>query len=635
QIHKKEKELQELKPNTGDFEKWLTEFNSNSLASPIEHNSFDDFKSGRNQSIAGRFNKGVLLTGDDPIRLKTGNFSRNQPFSVSIWINTPNAKDRAVILHRSRAWTDAASRGYQLLIENGKLSVSLIHFWPGNAIRIKTLNPIPTNQWMQVGFSYDGSSRANGLSLYLNGKITDTEVVRDNLYKNITGGGGDQITIGERFRDKGFKNGLVDEIKIYDKHLTHLEFAAIHDPHILEQLELSKAEPLDPEIRRKLGLLFLRHHDKRSIEIQKALKSLRDQRSALVDGAVEIMVMNELNPRRATFRLERGAYDNPKETVQPGLPRIFNNPKSPSTRLELANWVVSNENPLTARVTVNRYWQMIFGEGLVRTPEDFGSQGQPPTHPQLLDWLARDFMDHDWNLKRLLKTIVMSATYQQDSTLTQTTFRRDPDNLFLSRAPSFRMQAEMLRDNALFVSGNLINKIGGAGAKPYDLALSFKPIGADNGEGLYRRSVYTYWKRTGPSPVMMTLDASKRDICTVKREKTATPLQAFVLLNDPQFVESAKMLAAKSIGSAQTIEMAIVAIFERLSSRTPTARESRILMELYNNQKQYFEGNQTAIDQYLSIGKKQIDNQLDRATVAALAAVTQVIMNYDECVMRR
>ncbi|MEE2640277.1 MAG: DUF1553 domain-containing protein [Planctomycetota bacterium] len=630
-----EEQVRSFKPEDGKFQQWLENPENELWTLPIEHNTLDDFKGGGNKPVPGKIGKGVQLTGDDAIGLKSGNFSRNQAFSISIWLNTPDHKKRAVVLHRSRAWTDAASRGYQLLIEDGKLSVSLIHFWPGNAIRVRTRNAIPIQKWIQASFSYDGSSRADGLKIYLDGQPVETEIVRDNLYKNITGGGGNQIAIGQRFRDKGFKQGKVDDVKVFDRELTPFEFRLLNDNRLATSLQQAERKSLSVEMRQLLRTVYKRHHSPGMKELQKQLREVRDQRSKAVDGTVEIMVMNDMKPRRTTYRLQRGAYDQPREKVALGIPAALQVDSRPGSRLELARWVVSPSNPLTARVTVNRYWQLIFGDGLVRTPEDFGSQGQPPTHPDLLDWLATDFVAHHWNLKRLIRQMVLSATYRQDSKVDRKLYELDPENRLLARASSFRLQAEMLRDNALFASGTLVRKIGGGGAKPYDLALSFKPMGADNGEGLYRRSVYTYWKRTGPSPVMMTLDASKRDVCTVKREKTATPLQSFVLMNDPQFVEAARMLAARTLTEKPDAKQRIAFIFQKLCSRPAQPAELEILFRLFQSQKKYFQQNKQQVEPYLSVGKKRIDRQLDSLEVAALATVTQTIMNFDECVMRR
>jgi hypothetical protein len=291
---------------------------------------------------------------------------------------------------------------------------------------------------------------------------------------------------------------------------------------------------------------------------------------------------------------------------------------------------------LTARVTVNRYWQMCFGDGLVRSPEEFGMQGQVPTHPALLDWLARDFVAGGWDVKRLLKQIVMSATYRQQSRTSAKLLARDPHNEWLARGPVYRLPAEMIRDNALATSGILVDRIGGKPAKPYEVAVSFKPVGRSKGPDLYRRSVYTYWKRTGPAPVMMSLDAAKRDVCVVKRERTASPLQAFVLLNDPQFVEAARMLAQRMMVKHGDNSQAITTeIFRRLTSRTPNKREMKVLTNLYEEQFAVFSKQPARAELLLKTGDTPRDKKLDAARLAAFAVLASTLMSYDECVMKR
>ena len=501
------------------------------LRGPIESLDFGEAKLGANQGVEDdRGEPAVELTGDDAIGLKTGNFRRYQPFSVSLSIWIPDHKERAVIFHRSRAWTDAGSRGYQLLLEDGRLSGSLIHFWPGNALRVRTKETLPLQTWIDVAWVYDGSSQADGLRLFVDGVAQPTNVVRDQLTRPITGGGGDQIAIGARFRDRGFKGGRVARFQVWDRQLSGLEVQQLH-----RHQSLAPAPQPDEadEVAAEHWLEHWRLHG--SPDWQAYAKELLAARQAVAEAQAaspEIMVMRELSQPRPAFVLERGNYASPTEPVSAATPEVLPPlaPEFPRNRLGLAKWLVSKEHPLTSRVAVNHYWQVIFGEGLVRTPEDFGRQGQRPTHPELLDWLATDFRRHGWDVKRLIKQMVMSRTYRQSSVASDLARQRDPENRWLSRSPSFRWSAEMLRDSVLSTSGLLVDRVGGPPVKPYELSASFKPATPDSGEGLYRRSLYTYWKRTGPAPAMMVLDASKRDVCRVKRERTSTPLQALTLV---------------------------------------------------------------------------------------------------------
>ncbi len=606
------------------------------FAKPIKSLEFDESPPGKNTLVDGVVGKAFRLTGDDAVGTDVGNFARWQPFSVSIWIRSPDVKERAVVFHRSRAWTDAASRGYQLLIEDGKLSWSLIHFWPGNAIRVRTADVIPVDQWLHVVVTNDGSSRADGLRIYLNGQRAKTETIRDSLSKQITGGGGDTIAIGERFRDNGFKNGCVDRFRVFDTELTELEIKRLATPsESIEQLrdQVNRAQLIDH---------YLHRHDQQVAAQREQLKQARMEKCQTQDAIQEIMVMRELPNRRKSHLLVRGAYDNHGPEVSPGTPAALTPfpDDAPLNRLGLAQWLCDPQHPLTSRVAVNRLWQICFGSGLVRTPEDFGSQGDPPTHPELLDWLAVDFVESGWDQKRMLKRIMMSATYRQSSRhpnpkVTQS----DPTNRWLARFPAYRLSAEMLRDNALAVSGRLVAKIGGPPVKPYDLEASFKPSKRDQGEGLYRRSIYTYWKRTAPAPAMMTLDAAKRDVCRVQRERTSSPLQAFVLLNGPQYVEAARGLAERltrqSGGNSEAAENSIRDAFRILTSRPGSGEELAVIQELYAAQLAYFSRDEGATRAFLNIGDAIPDESLDAPPLAALTVVVGTLMNFDQSMMKR
>jgi len=483
--------------------------------------------------------------------------------------------------------------------------------------------------------TWDGSSRADGLSIFLNGETAECDVVRDNLYKDITGGGGDNIAIGERFRDRGFTNGLVDEFQVFDRQLTPLEVAHLSDDKTLAAALDSSLPESDSQ---QVFDYYLSTVDADYRTQLKVIREKREAHSNVVDPLPEIMVMREEPTRRDTFLLKRGAYDARDVPVIPETPAVLSTLPDGVTRnrLALATWLTQSDNPLAARVVVNRLWQMIFGQGLVRTPEDFGRQGQPPTHPELLDWLAVDFVEHGWDVKRLLKQIVLSATYRQSSEPSTDSFKRDPQNLLLSCSPTFRLPAEMLRDNALAASGLLVRKLGGAPAKPYEVEVSFKPVKPDKGEGLYRRSLYTYWKRTGPAPVMMTLDASKRDVCRVRRERTSTPLEAFVLMNGPQFVEAARVLSEAILKQhADDERAALIELFRTLTGRLPVEGELTILTNLHSQQLDYFVSNSGKAAAYLKTGQRAADAKLNANRLAALSTVANALFSFDEVVNRR
>tara|TARA_B100001115_G_scaffold182171_1_gene177830 strand:+ start:551 stop:4282 length:3732 start_codon:yes stop_codon:yes gene_type:complete len=581
---------------------------------------------GNNKEVEGKLGKGIQFTGDDALNFPSGfgDFNRHQSFSMAFWVKPTQLLDRAVIARRSKAWTDAASRGYEVLIEDGRLSPALIHFWPGNAIRIRSKKRLAVNEWTHVGLTYDGSSRARGLKLYENGKAADVDVVKDHLTREITGGGDPFLGFAQRMRDRGFKNGMLDEFYLFDRVLTASEVSRLS----------GLAKGSEEEARRAV---FLQSVYPPAVTAQREIynerKSFGDQRQRLT----EIMVMKEMPGLRETHVLGRGLYSERGEVVERATPQVLPRlPKgAPKNRLGLAEWLTSPDHPLLARVTVNRYWQMIFGRGLVSTSEDFGMQGKPPTHPQLLDWLARDFVNSGWDLRRLLKTMVLSHTYRQESRILANAKEQDPENLLLSRAPAYRLNAEMIRDGLLAQSGLLHKKVGGGGSRPYDLKVSFKPINPDGAPNVYRRSLYTFWKRTGPAPVMMALDASKRDVCTVRRERTDSASQALILLNGTQFVEAARATADRLIenhGEENPEKLAREA-FRQLTSRYPDERESGILLRLLREQREFFK-DEKETKKFLEVGYYRAKTK-NSALLAAVTNFVSTLMNFDETLSKR
>ena len=591
---------------------------------------------GENKIVGGVIGNAVQFSGDDAVDLPFGNFQKHEPFSVALWLQTPDEKERAVIFHRSRAWTDAASRGYELLIEDGKLKWSLIHFWPGNAISIKAKSALPINQWTHVTVTYDGSSRADGLHIYLSGAALETEIIKDNLTKNITGGGGDNIALGERFRDKGFTGGAIDEFRVWNRELSPLEAKDIFYGARASRPQIKNAGET-PALQNDLKTYYFAAVDETQKQKRAALQAARAEETKFADETREIMVMRELAQPKPAFVLFRGQYNERRDEVKMGtpksLPPLPNG--APNNRLGLAQWLTSKEHPLFARVEVNRLWQMLFGRGIVKTSEDFGSQGAKPSHPELLDWLAVDFQKN-WDTKALLKTIVMSETYQQRSVADKTTMTDDPENEWLARGPRFRLPAEMIRDNALAASGLLAQNIGGAPVNPYEMAQAFKPTGASGGEGVYRRSLYTQWRRTSPPPALLTFDAPRRAVCIARRERTDSPLQALILLNGTQYVEAARVLGEKlwmeANGDAPKM---INAGFLKCLGRLPDAKELIICRELLAEQQKLFSDKPEAAAQLLKIGNTPRNDKLPVSEAAAATVLAQVLLNHDECVVKR
>jgi len=591
--------------------------------------------------VAGKHGQALKFSGDNQaVCAGAGAFNRTTPFSFSLWLRPEEKQSRAVVFHRSRAWTDSGSRGYELVLEDGCPTFSLIHFWPGNALQVRSTNALAMGTWSHLVITYDGSSRARGVQLYLDGAALALETVRDHLFKDILHrekwGDADvghvDLTLAGRFRDSGFKNGTIDDFQVFDQCLTPGEAAA------LAGRTTAVANRDDQRLR------YLRDEDAPCRAAAAQLKQLRDQENDQIDDVPEIMVMREMSPRRTTYLLKRGAYDGRGDVVQPGTPdAIFPFAKKlPQNRLGLAQWLLDPRHPLTARVAVNRIWRTHFGRGLVETEEDFGTQGKLPTQPELLDWLAEHFIASGWDVKALHKLIVLSSTYRQSSQAGPALLAKDPDNHLLGRGPKHRLAAEEIRDNALAVSGLLSPRLGGPSARPYQPAGLWEEAGTgkhydqDKGEGLYRRSLYTFWRRTAPPPTMVIFDAPTREVCTARRETTATPLQALVLLDDPQFIEAARALAEQSLRQCGSdVDAGISRGFRLTTGRSPRSEERSILRRLYEEQLALFKADPAAAERYLKTGSRAPDPAVPPARLAAAAVVASALMNLDEFITER
>lgn len=590
----------------------------------------------------GKEGKGLLFRGDCGIRFNRDmDFDRYQSFSAGIWFKVLNEGEKGPIFNN----TNGDFEGYRgwicKLNEDGTLSFQLNHVWPDNAIDYQTVEPVQINEWNHVVMTYDGSSKANGFRIYLNGKQPELVLHKDNLRKSLQHGvkgsnwSSFPLLLGKE-KERSIQNVVMDEFSVYDRELSEIEAIKLY----------SGKNPDAPNQEQILEYYLLSGKNELYNSYLDSLTSLRKIQNTIATDVLEVMVMGEKKITRPTYILDRGMYDARRETVEPYIPETFGvmSDQLPKNRLGLAQWVVNEKNPLTARVQVNRIWNMLFGKGLVATQEDFGNQGNLPSHPKLLDWLAIDFMENGWDNKRLIKQIMMSSTYRQSSIASNIAREKDPVNTYYSHYPAHRLSAEVIRGNALASSGLLVQKIGGPSVYPYQPDGIWKALATRNatvynqgeGEDLYRRSIYTIWKRSAPPPAMMNFDTPDRYSCVVSRQKTATPLQSLVLMNDPQYVEASRKLAEKAMlldSNSRTDE--IVFMFKSLISKRPNDEQLTLLEEMYEEEYEMFSENESKVEGILKVGEYQHVQEMDYAALAANTMIASTIMNFDEFVMKR
>jgi len=596
--------------------------------------------------VPGKVGSALRFDGECSVTLPgVADFTAYDEFTIAFWLKVDAITDRAVVLHRSRAWTDAGSRGYELLLEDGRPSFALIHFWPGNAVRIRAKEALQAGRWTHVAIGSAGLGRADGLGIVIDGKAAEVDVVRDCLSKTITGGGAEALIVGARFRDRGLAGGAVDDLRVYHRALTTLEVDHLAGGTRLAQALARRSfqDEEGQELYDELAWFYRALHPDDFIADMASYRRALAAVTAVRDQIREVMVMRDDCPRTA-YVLKRGAYDQRGDAVEPDVPASLPPwpQDAPRDRLGLARWLCEPRHPLTARVAVNRIWQMHFGVGLVRTQEDFGVQGARPSHPELLDWLARFFVSSGWDVQALQRLILTSKTWQQDSAAPPEQRERDPDNDLLARGPSFRLPAEMVRDAALFTAGLLVEKVGGPPVKPYQPpGLWEEKSGAhyerDVGEGSHRRSLYTIWKRTSPPPTMTLFDAPDREVCTQRRQRTTTPLQALVLMNDPQFVEAARGLAARTLKECGAdAEACVRAMARRLLSEPPGEGAVAALVTLWHDQAARFAQAPQEATALLSVGDPpHADPALDAVVEAAATMVASALASADAAVVLR
>ncbi len=580
----------------------------------------------------------MQFDGDTVLKLDgVKGITRHQELSISLRLFSPERKERAVILHTGPAMFSqmADASGFELLLENGKLRWSCIHLWPGCAASVETQEDFPVEKWVGVTVTYDGSSSAAGLKIYYNGKPVAATVRHDHLDKSIAT---DVMRVGARPRDdRGFAGGLMDELKIFRQALSPVEVADRHQPALDATLKSAKAG--DAVAKAALREYWLARVDEESAKARQAVIAARKNLEDDYLGKIPlIMVMKESPRPRQFYVLTRGDYASPdlKRPVEPAPPTEIMpfDARAPKNRLGLAQWMTDANNPLVSRVAVNRLWMQCFGNGIVATQENFGQQGDPPSHRELLDTLAHDFSHTGWDVKRMLKRIVLSATFRQSSASTKEKREKDPKNALLSRGPSYRLAGEAIRDQALLAAGLLVEKVGGPSVKPWQPAGVWSEAGAsggdykpDTGDGLHRRSLYTYRKRTAPPPSMLILDAGSREICQPRRLTTNTPLQPLIFLNDQSFFECARQLAMRAIKEQPDgADLQMQRVFLLLTSRSAAPPEMAALRALHARQVERYTADQAAA--------KAVCGEANPA-LAALTIVCSTLLTSDAAITNR
>ena len=480
-----------------------------------------------------------------------GDFEHDQPFTISFWIRPP-ANDSAYAVV-ARMDDRAQHRGWDAFVQGRRVTMHMVHAWPDDAFKVVAEAQLPADAWTRVTLAYDGSGKAEGVKVYYDGQpqklgFEANKFKRNSIKTPVP------LTIGSRTPGSSAHGVGLADLVIHGRALSEAEVRGVSLAATLA--EIVKLPPAE-RAKAAAGLYdwWLGSQDEAFVAATKAATEVESEIAAIRGRGTIAHVMAEKPQLPMAHILDRGEYDKRKEQVTADTPAAL--PAFPANlprnRLGLAKWLLAPEHPLTARVTVNRFWQEVFGTGLVKTAGDFGITGDLPSHPELLDWLAVDFRESGWDVKRLFKQMLMSAAYRQAATTTPEKLAADRDNRLLSRGPRFRMDAEMIRDQALAASGLLVRKVGGRSVRPYQPEGVWEAVAMpesntkryvpDTGENLYRRSLYWFWKRSAPPASLDIFNAPAREICTVKRERTNTPLQALVTLNDPQFVEAARSLA--------------------------------------------------------------------------------------------
>lgn len=588
--------------------------------------------------------------GEAPSVPEAGDFDGlKQAFTASAWVKFTRGNSTGAIVARMDAAT--RYRGWDLYVENGRIGAHIINAYPEDSLKVVSNSGSPVNKWLHVAIAYDGSAKAAGVTVFVNGRRQDTTPQTDAL--KSTTRTDVPLTIGQRAAgDARLLGAVIEDVRIYDRKLASAE---------VEQLARygaaadALAKPVAQRTPADLDTAFgwwLGRFDKPTGDLEARIVNLRNEDAAIKARGTIAHVMNEKSGEPTAFVLFRGDYDKRRDPVKADAPKSLPPlpPDVPRNRIGLAKWLVSKEHPLTARVTVNRYWQEVFGTGLVRTSGDFGIAGELPSHPELLDWLAVEFREptaasccehpKPWDVKQFFRLLVTSATYRQAAVTTSEKLDKDRDNRLLSRGPRFRMDAEMIRDQALAASGLLVRKLGGPSVKPYQpdgvweavamIGSNTRDYRRDTGENLYRRSMYTFWKRSAPPASMEVLNAPSRETCTVRRDRTNTPLAALLTLNDVQFVEAARVLAEKTLAADADDAKRLDFMAKRLLARPFRAEERSVVNDVLKSLRANYEEKPDEAKKLIAFGESKADPKLDASELAAWTMLANQLLNLDE-----
>ena len=646
----------------GAFKAWVSKAEKETKAGPTEpagldlhlsldegqgNSASDSIDSGRKGAVKGsshwvdgKFGKAFRLDGKNYIEFGDhANFDRTDAFSFGAWIRPEGNGAPLAKMNDGNKF-----RGWDLYLNGGNVGMHLISAWPNDALKVMSNGKVQNGKWNHVFVTHDGSGTAAGVKVYINGKSQGLKVEQNNLRSSTRSKA--SLKIGRRQPGSPYK-GQIDDVRIYGRALSGAEVAALSGSDPLAPILAVPANARKPAQVEVLRKHFLSSIDKEYMAIAKDAARLRAKLNEAAKPQGNVMVMADVGKPRKTYVLMRGNYASPvkEKPLEPGTPGVLpaQTKESPSNRLGLARWLFQPDHPLTSRVAVNRYWYMLFGRGIVKTVEEFGSQGDWPSNLQLLDWLAVDFRESGWDVKRMIKQMLMSSTYRQTAKVSSELVKLDAENKFLARGPRFRLQAEFIRDTILAASGLLVRDIGGRGVKPYQPPGLWNEVSLggnvrfvqDHGEKLYRRGMYTYWKRSSPAPSLTIFDTPTREKCVLRRSRTNTPLQALVLLNDPQYIEAARSLAQKATQEAgDSIVSRIVLAYRLATAHRPSAKTLLLLKKAYEEELAVFRKDPERAKKLLSVGESKRDETIDAAEHAALTIVFSMILNLDATVTK-